>query len=58
MLGRLGNVIYWFGCLLAITCFSGVLGGDRISVAVLGAILFLVGWAARYILTGSKSIKP
>lgn len=65
MLGRLGNVLYWAGCIGA---FGGMLygleraarygvtdGGEKVWYVLISALpIWLLGWAARYVLTGSK----
>jgi hypothetical protein len=61
MLARVGDVIYWFGCvvaggILAIGVGDYWFGQGRLSVLfswiALAAILWLVGSAIRYVLTG------
>ncbi len=63
IVGRLGRVIYWFGCVAAVLCGFLILivvpfvePGDRTPFAVrLVAVCFglwLAGWAARYLLKG------
>jgi hypothetical protein len=65
---RIGNVIYWLFCILASLTFflalsfiSHVLneedyGFSSILSVSASIILFAIGWAARYILTGEKAI--
>jgi hypothetical protein len=61
MLPRLGDAIYWFGCIVAAVIlgfgvFSYWFGQGGLSVlgswAVLAAIPWAIGSAIRYILTG------
>lgn len=67
MIERLGNVIYWFACILGaiiaayqIYSFTtGDTGGDPLLFALFVAIpIWLSGWAIRYILSGKKTLKP
>lgn len=64
MLVRLGEVLYWAGCIISaliltagVLLFSGTTGGDLLfyaSLTAIAAILtFLLGRAARYVLAGS-----
>lgn len=65
MLGRLGNVLYWAGCIFAILgLVHGIVtaefaGGDGTSQFFHGLFyglpFWLLGWAARYVLTGHKT---
>ena len=64
MLARLGIVLYWFGCLLAvgwlaIGCLDGCFdhpAGDPTNPLGLGAVIavvmWLIGCACRYVLAG------
>jgi hypothetical protein len=61
MLARLGDVIYWFGCIvaaviLALGVFDYWFGRDGLVVlgswAALAGIPWLIGTAIRYVLTG------
>ena len=61
MLARLGNVLYWTGCLLGIllvaaaVAFLGTIKPAEIvlvSAFLLGLGVWLIGWACRYVLAG------
>ena len=65
MLSRLGNVLYWIGCIVGLICVAIALLGavaanestaNRITIAVLagvvGLVAWLIGWACRYVLAG------
>lgn len=64
MLVRLGQVLYWAGCIAAVLIliagfllFSGTSGGDLLLyaglTAICAALTFLLGRAARYVLAGT-----
>jgi hypothetical protein len=64
MLARLGNAIYWLGCILAVlliavsiydfaTDSTGVGIAMGIALALTAAVAWLLGWAFRYVLSGS-----
>lgn len=61
MAARLGNVIYWIGVVFAWMCalaaFSGASrGGGSVPILIgLAVVSYLVGWAARYVLSGNTS---
>jgi hypothetical protein len=66
MIARLGQVLYWTGCIVAalilaagFVLFSGTAGGDLLfnaSLTVVAATLtFLLGRAARYVLAGTNT---
>jgi hypothetical protein len=63
VLGRLGDVLYWIGCILAaivvvwgaVFCFGGEHAGDPYLfsiVAVAAFSIWVIGRALRYILSG------
>lgn len=63
MLARLGDVLYWIGCILAVIvvvwgavfCFGGEHAGDPYLfsiVAVAAFSIWVIGRALRYILSG------
>ncbi len=65
MLVRLGNVIYWLGCAIAVILFIVAIFGafaanessaNRITIAVLSALAGLAAWvigrACKYVLAG------
>jgi hypothetical protein len=63
VLARLGDVLYWLGCILAaivvvwgaVFCFRGEHGGDPYLfsvVAVAAFSIWVIGRALRYILSG------
>jgi uncharacterized membrane-anchored protein len=60
MLARLGNVLYWLGCGLAIvvTAVGAVIAHDTglgffVAALVIAALIWLVGRACRYVLSGN-----
>jgi len=64
MVARLGNVLYWLGCVAALVIFVfdaalwkwGAQGIDNVMVGVLavfGFAVWLVGRACRYVLSGT-----
>jgi len=64
MLARLGNVLYWGGCVLAalvllsgLLLFEGMSASDTAFYAALtliaSALVWLVGRAAKYVLAGN-----
>ena len=63
--GRLGQVIYWaaagVGLLLAIIGIWSLTGpgngGIGAILIVMGALIWLAGWAFRYVLTGTRSLR-
>jgi hypothetical protein len=57
MIKRLADVIYWLASVGAIALLVFDMD-DFSSRATAAAILWVGGWAFRYILTGNKSIKP
>ena len=63
VLARLGDVLYWLGCILAaivagwgaVVCFRGEHGGDPYLFSVVAVAAFsvwVIGRALRYILSG------
>jgi hypothetical protein len=65
MLARLGNVLYWTGCLLGIllvsaaVAFYSLAAGERAEIVLfsalfigLGVVVWLIGRACRYVLAG------
>lgn len=60
MINRLGNVIYWSGCLFAaFWAFAAYSSAPDREIYIFVAILaVLISWAIRYILTGRKTIIP
>ncbi|MFA6920741.1 MAG: hypothetical protein WC216_02775 [Gallionella sp.] len=57
MIKRLADVIYWLAGAGAIALLIFDIDDFR-SRATAAAIVFITGWALRYILTGNKSLKP
>lgn len=63
--GRLGQVIYWaavgFGLLFVIggvwSLTDSSNDGSGVVSIVMGGLLWLAGWAIRYVLTGTRSLR-
>ena len=66
ILGRLGDVFYWAGCVGLIWAVGYVLQdaltrsrwNDYGDIIGLGGIGWVTGWVFRYILSGYRGIKP
>jgi hypothetical protein len=61
MLARLGDVLYWTGCLLGILLVAaafayyniGAIKPFEVALLIgLGVVFWLIGWACRYVLAG------
>src|SRR6516225_11804472 len=62
MLARLGNVLYWFGCMIAAALMLGAIGveadEDKHFLAGTAIVLWLLGRACRYVLSGDACANP
>jgi len=66
IIGRLGDVFYWAGCLAAIWAvgfisYASLTSGwsnDTFFILGLGGTAWAFGWAARYILSGYRGTHP
>ena len=57
MLIRLRDVPYWAGCVLGVVLVIASASGDRLGAGlIVGALAFGIGWAARSVLSGKRSI--
>jgi len=60
MLKRLGNAIYLIGCIISspMALYHLTSGNEWYLGILLGVPVWFIGWIARYILNGDKTVIP
>jgi hypothetical protein len=61
MVARLGNVVYWMSILIAVLGLFYFVIYDGVvvwKISLLASIIVFIGWAIRYVLSGTKKICP